>query len=69
MTVTASPKDIDGMNVNTKVANLTAAVAAVSSPLTKAAVSQVLDQTQRELVNHYMETGRLTAANILSTMT
>jgi di/tricarboxylate transporter len=69
MTVTASPKDSDGAALSAKVTALTTAQAAVSSPLTKAALSAVLDQTQRELVYHYLDTGRLVAANILSTMT
>lgn len=34
----------------------------------KEAMKVKLDQLQRELVYHYLDTGRLTAANILSTM-
>lgn len=69
MTVTPSTKDADGSTLNTKVTALqTTATAAAGKPQA-AAISAALDQAQRELVYHYLDTGRLTAANILSTMT
>jgi hypothetical protein len=71
MTVTAYPKDIDGSNLSAAVTTLTTQLAAIASTsnATKAALTAKLDQAQRELVYHYLDTGRLTAANILSTMT
>lgn len=69
MTVTAYPRDAEGSRLTVNVAALTTQVAAVSSPAHKAAMAASLDQAQRELVLHYLDTGRLTAASILSTMT
>lgn len=69
MTVSASPKDSDGAALSTKVTALSTTVTAASGKAQAASLSAALDQTQRELVYHYLDVGRLTAANILSTMT
>lgn len=69
MTVTASPKDSDGAALSTKVTALAATASAAAGKTQAASISAALDQTQRELVYHYLNIGRLTAANILSTMT
>lgn len=69
MTVSASPKDSDGAALNVKVTGLSTAVTAAAGKPQAASLSAALDQTQRELVYHYLDVGRLTAANILSTMT
>ena len=71
MTVSAYPKDTIGASLSSAVSTLATAVAAISSASagTKAAAAAALDQAQRELVYHYLDVGRLTAANILSTMT
>jgi len=71
MTVSALPKDLDGARLTTAVTNATTTLNGISSASTSAkiAAAAALDQAQRELVLHYLETGRLTAANILSTMT
>lgn len=69
MTVSASAKDTDGRLLQ---ANITALQAAVNAAVGKAhypALSAQLDQLQRECVAHFLDVGRLTAANILSTMT
>lgn len=69
MTVGPSAKDSDGAALSTKVTNLSTAVTAAAGKAHAASLSAALDQTQRELVYHYLNVGRLTAANILSTMT
>lgn len=69
MTVTASPRDTDGAALSVKVTGLSTQVTALANGSAKVAASALLDQTQRELVYHYLDTGRLTAASILSTMT
>lgn len=71
MTVTAYPKDVLGVNLQTKVTNAQTTLNGISSASTgaKATATAALDQAQRELVEHYLSVGRLTAANILSTMT
>lgn len=66
MTVTAHPKDAAGTAKQADITALQALV--VTSPLQKAHLDAKLDTTQKELVNHYMNIGRLTAAGILSTM-
>ena len=69
MAVTANPKDTSGQALDAKIVNLTAAVAAISaSSPSKPAVVAALDQAQRDAVIHYMDHGRITAANILSTL-
>lgn len=69
MTVSASPKDSDGAALSAKVTSLVTSVAAAAGKPQAASMSATLDQTQRELVYHYLDVGRLTASNILSTMT
>jgi hypothetical protein len=69
MTVTASPKDSDGAAKATAVAALATIATAAAGKPQAASISAALDQSQRELVYHYLNVGRLTAANILSTMT
>ena len=71
MTVTAYPKDVAGAVLQTKVANAQTAFNSISpaSASAKAAAATALDQAQREAVEHYLATGRITAASILSTLT
>jgi hypothetical protein len=70
MAVTAYPRDNDGKRLDTKITNLVAAIAASSATgSTAARLAAELDASQREAVTHYMERGRLIAANILATMT
>lgn len=71
MTVSPRQGDTAGTLLNTNVSALSAAATAISAASTsaKAAAAAALDQAQRELVYHYLSVGRLTAANILSTMT
>lgn len=68
MTVTARPSDTDGKLLQANITSLTSQIAVTSSPLHKNAMSVQLDQLQRELVYHYLDVGRITAANILSTL-
>ena len=69
MTVTAYPKDVDGVQLQANITSLTAAIAATTGTLTVYQMNVKLDQLQRELVAHYLDVNRLIAANILSTMT
>lgn len=69
MTVSASAKDSDGRQLQANITSLSVAVTAASGKAHAAALSAQLDQLQREAVYHFLDTGRLTAANILSTMT
>lgn len=71
MAVKPFPKDNVGAELDTKVTNLTSTANAIhpASAGAKAAAAAALDQAQRELVNHYMTNGRLSAATILSTLT
>ncbi len=69
MTVSASSKDTDGAFLQTKIAALSTAATAAAGKAHQAALAAALDQAQREAVIHFMDHGRLTAANILSTMT
>lgn len=68
MTVTANPRDTEGARLATAVTGLQNQLNATSSTLHKESLKAALDQAQRELVLHYLMVGRLTAANILSTM-
>ncbi|MDE2097046.1 MAG: hypothetical protein KGL39_07355 [Patescibacteria group bacterium] len=68
MTVTPNPRDNDGRLLASNITALTTAVNAASGKAHYNALSVQLDQLQRELVQHYLEVGRLSAANILSTM-
>lgn len=68
MTVTAHPKDHDATTLQQNITALTTKLTVTSSPSAKNAMSIQLDQYQRELVVHYLDIGRLTAANILSTL-
>lgn len=69
MTVSALPKDAAGAQLATSVASLTTSLAAAAGKPQAASMSAALDQANRELVYHYLDTGRLVAATILSTMT
>lgn len=69
MTVKPSAKDTDGAGLDTKVTSLSATATASAGKPQAASISAALDQAQRELVYHYLNIGRLSAANILSTMT
>lgn len=69
MTVTALPKDTTGAALAAAVTTLSTQASALSNGPAKVAAAALLDQAQRELVYHYLDTGRLVAANILSTMT
>jgi hypothetical protein len=69
MTVTAFPKDSAGAALATAVTARTTAAAALANGPAKVAANVQLDADQQALVIHYMEHGRLTAANILATMT
>lgn len=66
MTVTPHPKDSAGVSKQAEITALQAST--VTQPLTKAHVDAKLDNTQKELVIHFMNIGRLSAANILSTL-
>lgn len=68
MTVKASAKDTDGALLDSRVATLQTAANAASGKAHSAALLAALDQAQRELVHHYLDVGRITAANILSTL-
>ena len=68
MTVTASTRDPDGLLLQANITALTAQIAATTSTLTKHQLSLKLDQLQRELVYHYLDTGRILAATVLSTL-
>ena len=69
MTVSALPRAADGAALATKVTALSTQATALANGSAKFAAQAALDRAQRELVYHYLDTGRLTAANILSTMT
>lgn len=69
MSVKPNAGDTSGSKLDSNVALLTATAAATSSTAHGASISAKLDQAQRELVYHYLDNGRLTAANILATMT
>ncbi len=69
MTVSASSKDPDGRLLQANIASLQTSVNASAGKAHNAALSAQLDQLQRELVYHFLDTGRLQAASILSTMT
>jgi len=66
MTVTPHPKDSAGTAKQAEITSLQANT--VTSPLAKARVDAALDTAQRELVNHYLNVGRITAATILATL-
>jgi hypothetical protein len=68
MTVVAYPKDPDGMLLQANINALTTQLNNTSATLVKEAVRVKLDQAQRELVYHYLDVGRITAATILSTL-
>lgn len=69
MTVKPTARDTAGVDLDTKVTSLSAAVTASVGKAHNASLSAQLDQAQRELVYHYLDTGRLSAASVLSTMT
>lgn len=69
MTVSASSKDPDGRQLQAAIAALQTRVNAAAGKSQAAALNAQLDQIQREAVYHFLDTGRLQAASILSTMT
>jgi hypothetical protein len=69
MTVSPRVGDNAGTLLQSNITALTSQISATSSPLHKAAMQAQLDQLQRELVYHYLDVNRLSAATILSTMT
>lgn len=68
MTVTASPKDVAGQNLQTKITSITAQAALVKTTSTAVALAAALDQSQREAVYHFIEHGRLPTASMILTM-
>ena len=70
MTVTAFPKDASGSALASQITARTTQMntLAAGTPARLAASAQ-LDRDQQALVDHFMATGRLSAAAILSTMT
>lgn len=68
MTIVAFPRDTVGVNLQTQINTLTTAINNMGSALTKHAMSLQLDLLQRQLVGHYLDVGRITAASILSTL-
>jgi hypothetical protein len=69
MTVVARPRDADGAALLTRITNLTATANALAAGPAKDAANAQLDQAQREAVIHFLNVGRITAANVLSTLT
>lgn len=69
MTVSAHPRDAAGASVQAAITSLTSKLTITSGTMQVYQMNVKLDQLQRELVNHYMNVGRLNAASILSTMT
>lgn len=69
MTVSAHPRDAAGASVQAAITALTTKLTITSSAGAVNQMNVKLDQLQRELVAHYMNVGRITAAGILSTMT
>jgi hypothetical protein len=68
MTVVAYPKDPDAVLLQANINAITTQLNNTSSTLVKETIRLKLDQLQRELVYHYMDVGRITAATILSTL-
>ena len=69
MTVSASARDTDCRQLQASIAALQTRVTAATGKPQAAALNAQLDQLQRESVHHFLNTGRLSAASILSTMT
>lgn len=71
MAVVARAGDVAGVVRDSSIAALTAQVAVINksvSPLHYHAAVQALDRLQQETVLYYQANGRITAANILSTL-
>lgn len=68
MAVKPLNKDKDGSVLDTNVTTLTTTVANLGNSPAKFAAQAALDQAQRELVLHYLNNGRITAASVLSTL-
>lgn len=68
MAVGSHPKDASGLALDTKIVNLTAALAAVGNGPAKVRLTDDLAAAQREAVVHYMNIGRISAATVLSTL-
>lgn len=69
MTVSAHPRDTAGASVQAAITALTTKLTITSGPSAVNQMNVKLDQLQRDAVIHFMNIGRITAANILSTMT
>jgi hypothetical protein len=70
MTVTASPQDAAGAQIDQSIAALQAIVTAdnASAAAVDFSVQQQLLQLQTDAVDHYMAVGRISPATILSTL-
>lgn len=68
MAVTPHPKDIPGTAKQVEITVLQATQNTISSPGAKNAVDLKLRQTQTELVNHFINIGRIEPSTILSTL-
>ena len=68
MTVLATSKDPDGLLLQTQITALNTQINNIASTLTKESLRIKLDQLQREAVYHFLDTGRITAATVLSTL-
>lgn len=67
MAVNPYPRDGHGALLQANLTALQANTVSAASPAAQAILRQT-DQLQRELVYHYLDTGRITAAAILSTL-
>ena len=68
MTVLATSKDPDGLLLQTQITALNTQINNTASTLTKESLRIKLDQLQRESVYHFLDTGRILAATVLSTL-
>lgn len=68
MTVNVPAGDSNAAQLQSNINALTTKKGVTSSTLHNYQMAVKLDQLQRELVYHYLDTGRLNAASILSTM-
>jgi hypothetical protein len=71
MAVTFKGNDPSGQFLDTQITNMTATLALINSstsPLHYHMAKQQLDMMQRNAVDYYMGTGRITAAVVLSTL-
>lgn len=68
MAVSPRPGDNDGYLLQSNIVSLTTQIAATKSTAHNASMVARLDQLQRELVLHYLDVGRISAATVLSTL-